>query len=212
VPLGPLAVAAIVVAAVASANAVNLVDGQDGLAGGLAAVAAGGLALLLPAGSDARDAALALAGSLAGFLLWNRPPARVFLGNGGAYAVGVVLAALASQVARTSWSGVLAAAVVLGPFAYELCSTVVRRIAGRRSLAIGDRRHVYDVAADRLGGRARSTAAAIAIGVASVPLAVAVADMEPGVATVAVALYAATLTVADVLLRRPPIHMREELR
>jgi UDP-GlcNAc:undecaprenyl-phosphate GlcNAc-1-phosphate transferase len=211
-PLGPLAVAAIVVATVACANAVNLVDGQDGLAGGLAAVAAGGFALLLPGGSDARDLALALAGSLAGFLFWNRPPARVFLGNGGAYALGVVLAALASDTAKTGWSAMLAAALVLGPFAYELSSTVVRRVAGGRSLASGDRRHVYDVAADRLGARARSTAAAVAIGVASVPVAVAVADMEPEGAIVAVVVYAAVLAAVDLLLRRPPIRMREELR
>ncbi|MGH2637554.1 MAG: hypothetical protein ACRDHU_15595, partial [Actinomycetota bacterium] len=67
--VGGAATAAIVVATV---NAVNLLDGQDGLAGGVAAIAAAALAIVI-GGSGAADLALALAGGLGGFVVWNRP-------------------------------------------------------------------------------------------------------------------------------------------
>ncbi len=116
-PLGVLGGAAMVFAAVACANAVNMLDGQDGLAGGLAAGAALGLAGVAgPGTGGGPELGLALTGALIGFLVWNRPPARVFLGNGGAYAVGVLLAALTAGPAGTGWPGLLAAAAGMGVF------------------------------------------------------------------------------------------------
>ncbi|HEX6331134.1 MAG TPA: MraY family glycosyltransferase [Actinomycetota bacterium] len=201
--LGIMAAAAVVLATLACANAVNLMDGQDGLAGGLSAIAAAGLLLTMPDGGDGGILAVALCGSLVAFLFWNRPPARVFLGNGGAYAVGVVLAVLTAPAGRAGWTGLLAAAVCLGPFAYELASTVVRRVARGRSLAIGDRGHAYDVAAERLGGRTRSTVLFLFLGAASIPVAVGVSRGAPAVALVVTAAYAGALVLGDVVLRRP---------
>jgi hypothetical protein len=82
---------------VVCANAVNIIDGQDGLAGGLAVVAALAVSVLVSAAglSTVALTALAVAGALVGFLVWNRPPARIFLGNGGAYGVGALLGILA---------------------------------------------------------------------------------------------------------------------
>lgn len=162
--LGPLGTALLVLA---WANGANLLDGQDGLAGGLAAVAALGLALvgsLASTGADLRPA-LAAAGGLLGFLAWNRPPARVFLGNGGAYAVGTWLALLVVEASEGGgWHALLACGVVLGVFAFELASTVARRVATRTSLAAGDRDHSYDVVAAALGSRGRATAAFLVAG------------------------------------------------
>jgi phospho-N-acetylmuramoyl-pentapeptide-transferase len=92
--LFPLAVAAIV----ATANAVNITDGMDGLAGGLSAIAFAALVLLLP-GAPAGEKAVAvtLCGTLVGFLVFNRYPARVFMGDTGALAIGYALAAMAVQ-------------------------------------------------------------------------------------------------------------------
>ena len=80
---------AVAVSVVVLMNAVNLLDGQDGLAGAVGLIAAMGLAWL---GGDARPYSLALAGALAGFLVFNRPPARIYLGDGGAYLLGTALA------------------------------------------------------------------------------------------------------------------------
>jgi phospho-N-acetylmuramoyl-pentapeptide-transferase len=90
----PLAVVAIV----GTANAVNLTDGMDGLAGGLSVIALAGVTLLLPsAAAGERAVALTLVGALVAFLVFNRHPARVFMGDTGALALGYALAAMAVQ-------------------------------------------------------------------------------------------------------------------
>ena len=149
------------------ANAVNLIDGQDGLAGGLGAIASVGLAAVIAAnGSPAL--ALVVAGALVGFLAWNLPPARVFLGNGGAYGLGALLTVLAAQATIAhGWHGLLAAALCLGVFAFELTFTVVRRLAGSQGLATGDRRHSYDLLGRSRGNRDRSTLALWTLGAVS---------------------------------------------
>jgi phospho-N-acetylmuramoyl-pentapeptide-transferase len=92
--LFPLAVLAIV----GTANAVNLTDGMDGLAGGLSVIAVGALVLLLPNAQPGEKAvALSLCGALVAFLVFNRYPARVFMGDTGALAIGYALAAMAIQ-------------------------------------------------------------------------------------------------------------------
>lgn len=159
-PLGPLAAAAVVILVLLAANAVNIVDGQDGLAGGLAAIATAGLVGL--AGWSDRSAAgalgLALAGALLAFLVWNRPPARIFLGNGGAYALGTLLAVLVAGT-TDGWAALVAAALCLGVFAFELVFTVVRRVRAGDPVTAGDRRHSYDLLSEALGGRTTSTLA-----------------------------------------------------
>jgi phospho-N-acetylmuramoyl-pentapeptide-transferase len=90
----PLAVAAIV----ATANAVNITDGMDGLAGGLAVIAIATIALLLPgAPAGEKAVAMTLCGALVAFLVFNRYPARVFMGDTGSLAIGFALAAMAIQ-------------------------------------------------------------------------------------------------------------------
>jgi phospho-N-acetylmuramoyl-pentapeptide-transferase len=87
-----------VIALVATANAVNITDGMDGLAAGLSIIAIGALALFVP-GAPAGEKAVAvtLCGGLAAFLVFNRYPARVFMGDTGALAIGFALAVMAIQ-------------------------------------------------------------------------------------------------------------------
>ena len=87
-----------VLAIVATANAVNLTDGMDGLAGGLSAIAVAALVLLLPgAPAGEKAVAMSLCGALVAFLVFNRYPARVFMGDTGSLAIGFALAAMAVQ-------------------------------------------------------------------------------------------------------------------
>jgi UDP-GlcNAc:undecaprenyl-phosphate/decaprenyl-phosphate GlcNAc-1-phosphate transferase len=166
--LGPMARPGVVVLLLLLANAVNLIDGQDGLAGGLAAIACVGLAAVIAAGGGDPAAAIALAGAVVGFLAWNLPPARVFLGNGGAYGLGALLTVLAAEAtAGHGWHGLLAAALCLGVFAFELTFTVVRRLLASQGLATGDRRHSYDLLARYAGNRDRSTLALWTLGAVS---------------------------------------------
>lgn len=88
----------VVLAIVGTANAVNLTDGMDGLAGGLSVIAIGALVLLFPnAQAGEKAVALSLCGALVAFLIFNRYPARVFMGDTGALAIGFALAAMAIQ-------------------------------------------------------------------------------------------------------------------
>jgi UDP-GlcNAc:undecaprenyl-phosphate GlcNAc-1-phosphate transferase len=82
---------------VAIANAINLIDGLDGLAGGVVAIS--GLTLVSVAlgvpGSSVPWVGMILVGATLGFLRFNFPPARVFLGDSGSQFLGVIMAALA---------------------------------------------------------------------------------------------------------------------
>jgi UDP-GlcNAc:undecaprenyl-phosphate/decaprenyl-phosphate GlcNAc-1-phosphate transferase len=166
--LGLSARVGVVVLLLLLANAVNLIDGQDGLAGGLGAIASVGLAAVIAANGANPVLALAVAGALVGFLAWNLPPARVFLGNGGAYGLGALLTVLAAQATiGHGWHGLLAAALCLGVFAFELTFTVARRLVGSQGLAVGDRRHSYDLLGRSRGNRDRSTLALWTLGAVS---------------------------------------------
>lgn len=81
---------------VAESNAVNLTDGLDGLAGGTAAIALLGLGVLVaPTHPDLMLFCACLSGGCLGFLVHNRNPARVFMGDTGSLALGGALAAVA---------------------------------------------------------------------------------------------------------------------
>ena len=111
-----------VVAVVAAANAVNITDGIDGLAAGLSIIAVGAIVLLLP-GAQAGEKAVAmtLCGALAGFLIFNRHPARVFMGDTGSLAIGFTLAAMAIQ---QGW--ILLLPVVALVFVLETLSVIIQ--------------------------------------------------------------------------------------
>ncbi len=95
-------------------NAVNILDVSDGLAAGVSAIAALGLFIIAVLNGDLLIAttALALAGSLIGFLRYNQPPARIYLGDTGSLFVGFMLAALAMIGAYTRRNDVGALAPV----------------------------------------------------------------------------------------------------
>jgi UDP-GlcNAc:undecaprenyl-phosphate GlcNAc-1-phosphate transferase len=78
-------------------NALNFFDNIDGGASGTAAISAFFLFVLALLGSQFSIAALSLvlAGGTAGFLIWNRPPARIYMGDAGALFLGLLIASLA---------------------------------------------------------------------------------------------------------------------
>jgi UDP-GlcNAc:undecaprenyl-phosphate GlcNAc-1-phosphate transferase len=183
-PFGWLLVGAVTVLLI---NGVNMIDGLDTLAGGVVAVAALAFAWLLR--GDVRDLSLAVAGALAGFLVYNRPPARIYLGDGGSYLLGTALALLLASAwaPRESVSTGVAGLVLVAVPAAEVLFAVVRRLGSRRSVVLGDRRHPYD----RLVARGWSPvgAATTYIGVELVlaGAAVAVAATHDTAAAIAVA-------------------------
>ncbi len=184
--LWPLGAVLIVAVTVLLINGVNLIDGLDMLAAGVAGVAAVGFAIILH--GSGRQLAVALAGALLGFLAYNRPPARVYLGDGGSYLLGAALTVLLAA----SWGrgvtvprGTAALALVAVP-AGEVACAVVRRVHGRLSLMTGDRGHPYDRLVAR--GWPRASASLSYIVVQSILVGGALVAVHMGSMTAAVAV------------------------
>jgi UDP-GlcNAc:undecaprenyl-phosphate/decaprenyl-phosphate GlcNAc-1-phosphate transferase len=175
-------------------NAVNLLDGQDGLAAGVGAVIALGFAVL---GGDARPIGLAVAGALAGFLVFNRPPARIYLGDAGAYFLGTLFALLPALTADadTSWSVWWAVPLLVAVPVFDTAVAIARRARAHRPLLLGDRSHVYDQLVDRGLSVGRSSLVGIGVQVLLSTLGVlaagAAAGVALGVSLVVIALAAA---------------------
>ena len=140
---------------VAICNAINFLDNMDGLSGGVAAIAAAVfLAATIINGQWFTAAAFALlCGSLLGFLLQNVPPARLFMGDGGALLVGWLLATLTVRTTfvdtsdpdfalGTAWYGVLMPVMVLAIPIYDLVAVSLLRIRQGRSPLRGDQQHL----------------------------------------------------------------------
>jgi UDP-GlcNAc:undecaprenyl-phosphate/decaprenyl-phosphate GlcNAc-1-phosphate transferase len=177
-------------------NAVNLLDGQDGLAAGACLVSAAAFAIL---GGDAEPVGLALAGALAAFLVFNAPPARMYLGDGGAYLLGTVLATLPALTRHgaTDWSVWIATPLIVGLALSDTAIAVLRRSRARLPLFAGDRSHVYDQLVDRGWRVETSTALCVvvqgglaALGVLAAGFGVVGALVVAGLTVVAVAYVA----------------------
>jgi UDP-GlcNAc:undecaprenyl-phosphate GlcNAc-1-phosphate transferase len=146
--LGLAAYPLTVVWLVGIANAVNLIDGMDGLAGGIAAFAAGAMGVIAVLQGSARGAVLAFAllGALGAFLVFNFPPARIFMGDSGSLFLGLTLAALplAGGIPRSSSFGTLIVPVTLLTVPIlDTAAAIVRRARSRRSILSPDRQHIH---------------------------------------------------------------------
>jgi UDP-N-acetylmuramyl pentapeptide phosphotransferase/UDP-N-acetylglucosamine-1-phosphate transferase len=177
-------------------NGVNLLDGLDMLAAGVTGVAALGFAVLLH--GPGRLLAAALAGALLGFLAYNRPPARIYLGDGGSYLLGTALALLLTSAWAPHVPAVVgaSAAVLVAVPAAEVAFALVRRARGRQSLLAGDRGHPYDRLVQRGWHRPAASLAYIAVQAVLTMAAVVVGRHSLLVAALAVDLVGAVLLVA----------------
>lgn len=119
-------------------NAFNLIDGLDGLATGIAICAALTLYLLASGNREAVSGvgALALAGALAGFLRFNLPPARIFLGDAGALAIGYSVAVFSIVSFQKSSTALVLAVplLVVGVPMLDTAGAIVRRVSAHLRL------------------------------------------------------------------------------
>lgn len=147
---------------VVMANAINLIDGLDGLAAGIVAIAAGAFALYsdrlfdvgLLGDSVSPLIAVITLGLCIGFLPMNRHPARIFMGDGGALLLGLLMACstllVAGQTVDT-YSGqtfffyapLFIPFVILGVPVLDTVFAVVRRAGRRSGLATADKEHLH---------------------------------------------------------------------
>lgn len=135
-------------------NSFNMLDNMDGLSSGVATIIAGLLAAALLVTPDPETQRpqlfvagflLVLMGALLGFLMHNRPPARMFMGDAGSYFVGYSLAVatlLASYTSyRTESLAILAPVCVMAVPFYDLVTVLWIRVREGRSPFQGDKCH-----------------------------------------------------------------------
>jgi UDP-GlcNAc:undecaprenyl-phosphate GlcNAc-1-phosphate transferase len=175
---GGLAQAAAVLWVVGLVNAFNMLDNMDALSAGVAWIAAGYLAVLEGLAGDAGGPGplpyVVLMGAVAGFLWWNRPPARIFMGDAGSTFLGFVVGlgtarlGLRPQLAvgepgpsaggREGWSWAVPLCVAAVP-CYDLLSVVALRLSQGRSPFQADKQHL----SHRLVSRGLSPPAAVGV-------------------------------------------------
>ena len=129
------------------ANLVNLIDGMDALAAGIVAIAAAAFALLAASFGRMEAAALAaiVCGATLGFLRHNYHPAKIFMGDSGALALGFLLAALALDglFKTTAAITLIAPMLVLAVPILDTSFVVLKRLKYRRPPWGADHNHFY---------------------------------------------------------------------
>ena len=198
-PVGVVFAVAVVVVAI---NAVNLLDGLDALVGSTAFVSALGIVWAGVAGRGSWELGAALAGALVGFLVLNRPPARIFLGDNGSYTIGVTIAYGALRATPGGAAPMLLiVAGLLGVYVIDLSVTIMRRARNQRPLFAGDRSHVYDQLRDRGWSTVRVATTAAAAQALLVTGFVGFAVTRPGALAVAAALLGVGLVALSAAWR-----------
>jgi UDP-GlcNAc:undecaprenyl-phosphate GlcNAc-1-phosphate transferase len=146
-------------------QAINLIDGLDGLAAGIVGIAAFALFLFadklaapevaqLPADNIAPLVALATAGVCAGFLPFNAHPASIFMGDGGALLLGLLMASASIAVAGNStadsssqtfffFAPLFIPLVILGVPILDTAFAIVRRAKSRTGVTEADKGHLH---------------------------------------------------------------------
>lgn len=134
-------------------NALNLLDGMDGLASVAAIVISGAVAVIAggQGNLEVMLVALALAGASAGFLAFNLPPARVYLGDAGSLLIGFLLSLLVLQVSLEGpmTANVGVAAVLLFVPLLDTGLAVIRRTLKGCCFLVADRGHIHHRLLDR---------------------------------------------------------------
>ena len=166
--LGVLGILASIVWIVGVINAVNFIDGMDSLATVVALTTAVSFIVIAILREDPISLVVmtALAGSLAGFYPWNKPPAKIFMGDTGSMFIGLLLAA--ASIAQPTKSGT--AILIGGPIvalALPVIDTLIvmkQRFGGAAEslparitrVFTADRRHIHHILISRYGSDAKA--------------------------------------------------------
>ena len=181
-------------------NAMNLIDGVDGLATGVSLVATIGLAVLgaIDQHTFVVLLCIALAGNLIGFLPYNLPQAKIFLGDTGSMFLGFVLATITWMSAYDSPTPVMVIGplLVLGFPIFETLLTITRRLVHGAPVFGADDRHIHHRLLDR--GFSKNEVLFLLFGVSGVLISVAIMTrILPGgsqLGWIGLAIVIATLT------------------
>jgi len=208
-PLG-IEAAITLVALIALMNAVNFLDNMNGMVPGLSAIALAGFAWASAArgANGIASAQLALAGACVGFLPYNFPRARIFLGDAGSLLLGYCLGAsalLAMKGAPPGW-GQAGPVLVLAYPVFDLVFVVITRLRAGRHVYEGGRDHTNHRLATLVGDPARTVPVVWMFGAALCACGMAVLRLDRLVPTLAFCLgWAVVMLFAGVRLAAVPV-------
>ena len=146
VQLGPLSTLVTMFWFLATINAINLLDGMDGLLGTVGLIAFSAVAWMAFASGNtlAGWVALAMAGSIVGFLIFNLPPASIYLGDSGSMLIGLLLASLSLDAClKGPTTAIVAPVVLLVLPLLDTTAAIIRRKLTGRGIAVADRGHLH---------------------------------------------------------------------
>ncbi|WP_044874956.1 glycosyltransferase family 4 protein [Pseudomonas sp. LFM046] len=134
-------------------NLYNFMDGIDGIASVEAITACVGASLIywFTGHGELVTAPLLLAVAVAGFLYWNFPPARIFMGDAGSGFLGMCLGVLSLQAAWTESALLWSWLILLGVFIADATWTLFRRLLRGDKVYEAHRSHAYQFASRRFG-------------------------------------------------------------
>ena len=130
-----------------SINAVNYQDGMDGLVGGEVCISLLGFTFLSAMLGNSFGLVISFIslGAVSAFLVFNFPPAKVFMGDSGAYSLGFILAVLAMLFSKPyNTYSILGPVFIIGLPIFDGVYTNIRRLLAGKSIFLGDRSHFYD--------------------------------------------------------------------
>lgn len=145
----PLAIVALLYL-VYSANITNFMDGIDGIVALQMLGFVAGTLLILPP-TVLTLPMLLLGAAVLGFFLFNRPPAKLFMGDSGSAPLGLIVAAVTLAVAASNWRFGLALLVLQGVFLCDSAVTLLRRFLRRQNVTHAHSEHAYQHAKRRWG-------------------------------------------------------------
>ncbi|MEG0242043.1 MAG: glycosyl transferase, partial [Pseudomonas sp.] len=148
-------------------NLYNFMDGIDGIASIEAITVCLGASLLywLNGQPSLMTLPLLLAAAVAGFLFWNFPPAKIFMGDAGSGFLGIVLGGLSLQAAWMSSQLFWCWLILLGVFIVDASYTLIRRLLRGDKVYEAHRSHAYQYASRRQGRHLPVTLAVAALNV-----------------------------------------------
>ena len=198
-------------------NAVNLVDGLDGLAGGIGGIACLGVLYFgwLYQNIYLLFISMAAIGGLAGFLVYNRHPARIFMGDAGSLPLGYLLAVFMVLTGNQigGFGGAAIAVFLAAVPVYDTALSILRRKLHGRGIFEPDRSHFYNLLMDKKGLSHRGTVWFIYMICGLMALTAIVLDYVPPIyryiTAVAVIIAAFAASIKNHLLEVDPPEQEE---
>ena len=184
-------------------NLFNFMDGTDGIAASEAIFVLLAGAILnhhVLTGINHSAAALILAASIFGFLLYNWSPAEIFMGDVGSGYLGIAIGGLSLMAAKQQPELLWVWIILLGVFVSDATITLIRRLLGKQKPHVAHRSHAYQHLAIRFNSHSKVALIVLATNVVwLLPIAFLVANKQLAGTTGVVVAYIPLLTAALIL-------------